>query len=93
MKLRAGDEWRILRMAVVAWWAFIIVYVSIPDYGYDYSLFYNLGYDPVGWLHELAYITALSIGLGWICCKAEEWQLKLTERRWKLGKRRVLKKK
>ena len=26
------------------------------DYGYKYSVFTNLAYDPVGWLHELFYV-------------------------------------
>ena len=37
------------------------VYVTIPDYGYNWSLLENLYLDPSGWLHE---IFALWIGVG-----------------------------
>jgi hypothetical protein len=46
------------RSIVLAFGLITTVYVTIPDYGWQYSLFYNLGYDPTGWLHEVFYIWA-----------------------------------
>ena len=53
----------VIRSVAVALGIGVSVYVTIPDYGWEYSLFYNLAYDPTGWLHELAYIWALVLGI------------------------------
>ena len=46
----------VIRSVLVAFGVFISVYVTIPDYPRDASLFEVLAYDPNGWLHELFYV-------------------------------------
>lgn len=82
MRLRAGDEWRLLRTAVVAWWAFITVYITIPDYPYDWPLWYSVCMDPNGYWHEVFYIFVGFLVLGWVTFTAEERQ-KLLSRRYR----------
>ena len=47
---------RLSRTALVVWGLVMTLALTIVDYGYDYSIFRNLAYDPVGWLHELFYV-------------------------------------
>jgi cytochrome c oxidase subunit IV len=60
-KPKVGWEWTFLRYCLGLSWITTLVYVTIPDYGYDYTLFMNLGYDPTGWLHECFYISTFFI--------------------------------
>lgn len=55
--------WTHLRWLIALSWFLTLLRVSIPDYGYQYSLFTNLGYDPTGWLHECFYITVFFLCL------------------------------
>ena len=63
-----------LRSVIAAVWVFMIVRVTIPDYGYDYTLFENLAYDPVGWLHECFYISTFFLMLFTVSVLYETWQ-------------------
>lgn len=76
--MRPGDEWRVLRMGTVLFGFVETVYVSIPDYGYQYSLLENLYLDPAGWLHE---IFAIWIGVGLFV----EWTFRAEERQLRIG--------
>ena len=49
-------HWTMLRISLLLLWISTFVYTTIPDYGYQYSLFENLAFDPAGWLHEEFYI-------------------------------------
>lgn len=49
-------HWTMLRASLLLLWTSTFLYTTIPDYGYSYSLFENLAYDPTGWLHEEFYI-------------------------------------
>ena len=55
--------WTYCRWLIASAWLATLVRVSIPDYGYQYSLFVNLGYDPTGWLHECFYISVFFVCL------------------------------
>ena len=62
--------WFWLRLFLIISWLLTTIRVTIPDYGYQYSLFENLAFDPTGWLHEVFYITvffgcALAITYFW----------------------------
>ena len=61
--MRRGWEWTLLRCCLATCWLTTLVYVTIPDYGYSYTLFTNLAYDPTGWLHECFYISAFFVSL------------------------------
>ena len=56
-------SWTYLRWLIASAWFLTLLRVSIPDYGYQYSLFTNLAYDPTGWLHECFYITVFFVCL------------------------------
>jgi len=49
------------RTAIMVFAAVMTVVLTYLDYGYDYSVFYNLGYDPTGWLHEIFYLWAFAL--------------------------------
>jgi len=53
--------WTLLRISLAICWLTTLVYVTIPDYGRQYTLFENLAYDPTGWLHECFYITTFFV--------------------------------
>ena len=47
---------RYARSALVVFGVIMTVALTHLDYGYKYSVFVNLAYDPAGWLHELFYV-------------------------------------
>ena len=63
MASKQAMTWMYLRWGIAFGWFLTLLRVSIPDYGYQYSLFENLGYDPTGWLHECFYITVFFVCL------------------------------
>ena len=56
--LRSLSAHCVWRSVLLAFGMMTTVYVTIPDYGWQHSLFMNLAYDPTGWLHEVFYIWA-----------------------------------
>ena len=82
--MKPGDEWRILRIGLVLNFLALIVRVTIPDYPYDYDLWYSLCIDPNGYWHELFYIV---VGM----VLAVEWAFRLEERQLRITRKRKLK--
>lgn len=72
------SEWQIARIAIVALFVSIIVRVSIPDYPYDWPLWYSLCMDPNGYWHEAFYIV---VGLLALLDLTYWWEERLERRR------------
>ncbi len=62
-KPKVGWEWTFLRCCLAISWLTTTVYVAIPDYPYDYKLWYWLCMDPNGFLHEAFYIAAFFVSM------------------------------
>ena len=53
--------WSVIGSVWTAWYLFLLVYVTIPDYPYDWPLWESLTMDPNGYWHEVWYLT-----IGWL---------------------------
>ena len=79
--MKPGDEWRILRFALFLECLALLVYVSIPDYPYNQTLYMALVQDVNGWLHECFYIVVgFAVAIEWTF-RVEERQLRITRKR------------
>ena len=79
--MRAGDEWRILRITLVLALFVQLVYITLADYNRNEVLWKVLVYDANGWLHECAYVVALFGFFIWATFRLETMQLRVTRLR------------
>lgn len=54
--MRCLNQWSALRWLLAGSWLFTTIRVAIPDYPYDWPLWYSLTMDPNGFWHEAFYI-------------------------------------
>lgn len=55
------SSWDFLRICLGLSWLTTTIYVAIPDYPYDYKLWYSICMDPNGFWHEAFYIATMFI--------------------------------
>ena len=61
--MRAGWEWTFLRCCLASAWLTTVLWISIPDYPYQWPIWYWFAYDPNGYLHEIWYASGVFVGL------------------------------
>lgn len=54
------------------WFVLQAIYVTIPDYPYDYRLWYWLTYDPNGYLHEMFYLAMFYLAFLFVSYELEK---------------------
>ena len=59
------SKWAVIGSVWTAWWLFIAIYVTIPDYPYGVPIWQWVTLDSNGYLHEMFYI-AVAWGLGYV---------------------------
>ena len=55
--------WTFLRAVLAIAWLVTTVRISVPDYPYEWPIWYWYAYDPNGYLHEVWYMSGVFVCL------------------------------